>query len=44
VILDDGGDDWPHLVRAACMRVLEADDAERAKRERAAVAASARKR
>lgn len=34
-ILDDGGDEWPHLVRAACMRVLEADDAKRAERERA---------
>lgn len=35
-VLDDGGDEWPHLVRAACMRVLDADDAKRAEKERAA--------
>lgn len=36
-VLTDDGDEWPHLVRAACMRVLEADDAKRAERERAEV-------
>lgn len=36
-ILDDSGDEWPHLVRAACMRVLESEDAKRAERERAEV-------
>lgn len=37
MLLDDDGDEWPHMVRAACMRVLEADDAKRAEKERAAM-------
>lgn len=36
-VLEDGGDEWPHLVRAACMRVLDADDAKRAERERSEI-------
>lgn len=42
-VLDDGGDEWPHLVRAACMRVLEAEDAKRAERERAEVKKAGRR-
>jgi len=35
MILDDQGDEWPHVLRAACLRVVEADDAKRNERERA---------
>lgn len=36
-MLTDDGDEWPHLVRAACMRVLDADDTKRAERERSEI-------